>query len=510
MNGTRRRKVGTIVGVTVLLAALAVPTSLPASAAEVPDQVLAWNQHAYNELILVTPPPLNAPPAAAIHLAIVHGAIYDAVNAIDGGYEPYLGAPSAGSTDSEDAAAATAGYRMLQYLLPSDRDDELLVFYEDSIEAILGAGVSQTSVDGGVAVGEAAAASMVTARTGDGRYGPPTTDPAFFFTEGTGAGDWRNLVAPLSPMGNNFKWVGNVKPFLITSAAAFATPGPLSLTSDAYTAEFNQVKSLGRATGSTRTPDQTQMALFWVDHPPAMWTRIFRQISMNEELTTTDNARYFAMLYLTAADAVIACFQDKERHSFWRPQTAIREAEIDGNPDTIDEDGWTSLVGNPPYSDHPSGHNCISSSIVETLRDFYGTNRMSFERDTCGVTDRVDHPGVHAVLRGDQRDQARSGVQRDPLHDGRRAREDTWAGRSRTGGRRTTSSRWPESTGRPQERRAGRRRRPARSASRGEGRNRTADTAVFSRVLYQLSYLPGAGREPGRNRRQGHHQRTEV
>ena len=220
---------------------------------------------------------------------------------------------------------------------------------------------------------------MVTARTGDGRYGPPTTDPAFFFTEGTGAGDWRNLVAPLSPTGNNFKWVGNVKPFLITSAAAFATPGPLSLTSDAYTAEFNQVKSLGRATGSTRTPDQTQMALFWVDHPPAMWTRIFRQISMNEELTTTDNARYFAMLYLTAADAVIACFQDKERHSFWRPQTAIREAEIDGNPDTIDEDGWTSLVGNPPYSDHPSGHNCISSSIVETLKDFYGTNRMSFD-----------------------------------------------------------------------------------------------------------------------------------
>jgi hypothetical protein len=378
MNGTRRRKVGTIVGVTVLLAALAVPTSLPASAAEVPDQVLAWNQHAYNELIVTTPAPLNAPPAAAIHLAIVHGAIYDAVNAIDGGYEPYLGSPSASSSDSEDAAAATAGYRMLQFLLPSDRDDELLGYYEDSLDAILGAGVSQADVDGGVAVGEAAATATVTARTGDGRYGPPNTDPAFFFTEGTGAGDWRNLVAPLSPMGNNFKWVGNVKPFLISSAAAFATPGPLSLTSDAYTAEFNQVKSLGRATGSTRTPDQTQMALFWVDHPPAMWTRIFRDLSMDQGLSTTENARYFAMLYLTAADAGIACFQDKERHSFWRPQTAIQFAEIDGNPATIDEDGWTSLIGNPPYSDHPSGHNCVSSSIVETLKDFYGTNRMSF------------------------------------------------------------------------------------------------------------------------------------
>ena len=116
---------------TVLLATLAVPTSLPASAAEVPDQVMAWNQHAYDELIVTTPAPLNAPPAAAIHLAIVHGAIYDAVNAIDGGYEPYLGSPSASSSDSEDAAAATAGYRMLQFLLPSDRDDELLTYYED-------------------------------------------------------------------------------------------------------------------------------------------------------------------------------------------------------------------------------------------------------------------------------------------------------------------------------------------------------------------------------------------
>ena len=378
MNGTRTRKVATVVGMTVLLAALTVPTSLPASAVDVPDQVMAWNQHAYNELIVLTPPPLNAPPAAAIHLAIVHGAIYDAVNAIDGGYEPYLGSPSAASTDSEDAAAATAGYRMLQYLLPSDRDDELLAYYEDSLEAILGAGVSETAVDGGVAVGEAAAASMVTARTGDGRYGPPVTDPAFFFTEGTGAGDRRNLVAPLSPMGNNFKWVGNVEPFLIPSAAAFATPGPLSLTSAAYTAEFNQVKSLGRTTARRGRPIRPRWLFSgWIMQPRCGTGSPVRPLD-GQELSTTENARYFAMLYLTAADALIACFQDKERHSFWRPQTAIREAEIDGNPATIEEDGWTSLIRNPPYSDHPSGHNCISNSFVQTLQDFYGTNQMSF------------------------------------------------------------------------------------------------------------------------------------
>lgn len=327
---------------------------------------------------MLTAAPLNAPPVAVMHLAIVHGAIYDAVNAIDAGYQPYLGSPSAASTYSEDAAAATAGYRMLQYLLPSDRDDELLTYYEASLQAILGAGVSPAAVDGGIAVGEAAATAMVSARTGDGRYGPPNTDPAYFFTEGTGAGDWRNLVAPLSPAGNNFKWVGNVEPFLIEDAADFATSGPKDLESEAYAEEWEQVRSVGAATSTTRTADQSAMALFWADHTTAMWTRIARQVSEQQTLTSTENARYFAMLYLTVSDALIACFQDKERHSFWRPQTAIRLANIDENPATTADSTWTSFVGNPPYSDHPSGANCAGSAFVGTLQDFFGTDRMSF------------------------------------------------------------------------------------------------------------------------------------
>jgi hypothetical protein len=379
MNDRGRRKVATVVGMTALLAALTVPTSLPAAAVDVPDQVMAWNQHAYNELIVTTPAPLNAPPAAAIHLAIVHGAIYDAVNAIDGGYEPYLGSPSATSTASEGAAAAAAGYRMLQYLLPSDRDDELLAYYEASLQAILDAGVSQTDVDDGVTVGDAAAAAMVTARTGDGRYGPPNTDPAYFFTEGTGPGDWRNIAGALNPAGNNFKWVGNVKPFLIEDATDFATNGPKDLGSEAYAAEWQQVKSLGSTTSTTRTVDQSKMALFWADHTTAMWTRIARQISAQQGLSSTENARYFATLYLTVSDALIACFEDKERHSFWRPQTAIQLANIDGNPATTADATWTSFIGNPPYSDHPSGANCAASAFVGTFQDFFGTDRMSFD-----------------------------------------------------------------------------------------------------------------------------------
>ncbi len=263
MNGKRRRKLGSVIGVTALLAALAVPTSLPASAVEVPDQVLAWNQHAYDELIVTK---LQPPPVAVMNLALVHGAVYDAVNAIDGGYEPYLGAPAASPSYSEDAAAAAAAYRVLLYLVP-DREAQLTGYYNDSFGRHPERGCRERRRCGG----EAAAAAMILERTGDGRNGTA------LFTEGTRKGEWRRV--PLVTGGNAFRWVGQVDPFLIRSAAQFATLGPKRLGSDAYAREFRQVKRLGRATGSTRTADQTSQALFWADHAVAMWTRIFRQIS---------------------------------------------------------------------------------------------------------------------------------------------------------------------------------------------------------------------------------------
>jgi hypothetical protein len=132
----------------------------------------------------------------------------------------------------------------------------------------------------------------------------------------------------------------------------------------------------------------TTKALFWSDNAFAMWTRIFRQLSASQGLSLVENARLYAMLYLTASDAQIACFQGKERWGFWRPQTAIQNADADGNPATVADKDWRPLLANPPYPDHPSGHNCVSSSIVETLRDFFGTNRMSFTatHSTLGIT----------------------------------------------------------------------------------------------------------------------------
>ncbi len=363
MNGHRINAVGVML-VMALWAMFVVQAAPLAAANEVPDQVLEWNQHAYDELIV------GQGPFSIQHMAIVHGAVYDAVNAIDGDHQPYLGAPAAQPTYSKDAAAAQAAHDVLVWLLPG-RATQLDGYLANSLASIPDGPDEQ----GGIGVGMAAAEAMIAERADDGRPGTPKFTTSSF-TVGFEAGDWRPFAVGLA--GNNFKWLGDVATWLVPDASTFATDGPLALESDAYAAEFEQVKALGAATGSSRTQDQTDMARFWADNAVAMWTRIFRQLSASQGLSVAKNARFFAMLYLTAADAQIACFQDKERWGFWRPQTAIANADDDGNPATVADPDWRPLLPNPPYPDHPSGHNCVSSSIVETLQDFFGTNRMSF------------------------------------------------------------------------------------------------------------------------------------
>lgn len=358
-------------------ATLGMSPVLPVDADEPTNQVLAWDAHAYAELIGVAGQP---PPTAALHLAIVHGAMYDAVNSITDGHEPYLGDHTTVSAHSVDAAAATAAHHVLAGLLPDGRDAQLDAWYQESLDAI----PDGPAEDGGVAVGQAAAAAVLADRADDGRPGGPP-----HFREGQGPGQWR----PVTAGANAFAWVGRVKPFLIERASDFATPGPLPLTSPAYAAELDEVKRPGSKTSSERTEDQTEQARFWSDHTTALWSRILRQIATAQQLRTEDSARYFAALYMSGSDALIACFEDKERHAFWRPLTAIRGAASDGNPRTTADPAWEPLIANPPYPDHPSGANCLTSAFVHTLRDLLGTNRVPFEAThaTLGITRRFTH-----------------------------------------------------------------------------------------------------------------------
>ena len=355
MNVRRFRRI------CVIAAAIAA-LSLPGVARA--DTVTDWNAHAGNALAAArqTPAPLF------VHMAMVHGAIYDAVNGIDRRHRPYLVLPAAQPWDSMDAAAATAAYRVLVEILPAQQP-ALEPLYEASLAAV----PDGPSKDGGIAAGETAAAAMIAARTDDGRFGP------FRFTAGFSPGAWR----PELPLfaSDPFAWVAYVKPFLMQSGSQFRSDGSNALTGDAYAADFAEVKAVGARNSSTRTADQTEQALYWA---AASWNRIIRTIAANEGLSVAENARLFALSELTAADANISCWNDKAYWSSWRPITAIRLADADGNLATDADPAWEPLLATPAFPEHPSGHACASGSIVATLQDLFGTDKITFTAFSAG------------------------------------------------------------------------------------------------------------------------------
>ena len=277
-----------------------------------------WNLIASNAIVVTAGQP---PPVSVLHFAMVHGAVYDAVNAIDRGHRPYLVQPPSNPTDSKEAAAATAAFRVLVGLFPGQLGT-LQPLYDAYIAAL--PDNPPGSKAAGIAIGEATAAAMLTARMNDGRFGPPPTlyPPA--------PGIWR--PTPPNFANDPAPWVGNVRPFIVPSAEMLRTDGPNALTSADYAEDFNEIKELGSLTSMTRTADQTDAAIFWQDQAMALWNRIFRTLAASQNLDIVENARLFAMENLAAADALIGCWNDKYYWQFWRPITAIREADTDGNP----------------------------------------------------------------------------------------------------------------------------------------------------------------------------------
>jgi len=359
------------------------------------NPAIEWN--AIASTAVMAPPPQGAgqpPHVAVLSLAMVQGAVYDAVNAIDGGYQPYLVAPPASSGDSKEAAAATAAF----CVLVGSSDDptnpcELPGLFPgqlSTLKPLYDASLSHVadgpSKDGGIAVGGAAAAVMLTARQNDGRGG------TFTFVQGFDPGDWR-LAPPQGPTGivarDPAPWVGFVRPFLVPNVDMLRTDGPNELTSAAYAEDFNEVKVLGSLTSTKRTADQTAAAIFWQDSGIAIWNRVYRALAVSQGLDIVDSARLFAMTNLAGADGAIGCWNDKAYWSFWRPITAIREAASDGNRATEADLTWVPLfdpsvpVSGPPlvtpgFPDHPAGHTCISGATVHALQALFGTDRVPF------------------------------------------------------------------------------------------------------------------------------------
>jgi hypothetical protein len=349
----------------------------PAASADV---VSDWNLAALNAVRVER----TSPPVAARALAILHISIFDAVNVIDRSCEPYLVRMTAPASASIDAAASAAAHKVLTALFPGQTASF------DALHAAIVAGLGDSShTRRGLDVGEAVAAQVLGARANDGAatvVSPPG---------GSGAGVW----APTPPGFLPYllpQW-GFVTPFALENAAAVRPPGPPPVESTMYSADFDEVKALGAATGSTRTPDESLIALFWADGagtetPPGHWNTIARSVSEDLETPLVEKARLFALLNVALADAAIVAWDAKFTYNFWRPVTAIREGDVDGNDLTAGDPGWTSLIVTPPFPDYVSGHSTFSGAAATVLALFY-------RRDDIAFTATSDFlPGVTRVF----------------------------------------------------------------------------------------------------------------
>ncbi len=355
---------------------LAVALAVPAVASPA-NEATKWNEIAVST-VNSQPPLASSPNAGSIFMAMVQGAVYGAVNAVDRHGRPYLVHHSYPKASAE-AAAATAAFRVLNTLFPNPT---LQTAYDASLAGI----PNGARKDKGIEVGTMAADAML-AEGHDGRVLISCTFGTFV------PGVWQPVAGPTGPACDPAAWVKDAKPFLVHSATQFRTPGPLELTSAAYTAEFNEVKADGSLTSTTRTAAESHAAAFWQTNPAANYNAIARRFVDLYSLDLSDSARLFAMLDLTAADALITTWSDKYYYNFWRPWAAIRQADTDGNPDTVADPSWKPMfdptldpaiggvgpaLGPPPYPDHPSGATSYASASMNAFAAFFGTDELPF------------------------------------------------------------------------------------------------------------------------------------
>ena len=364
-----------LAGATV--AALAAANLAPAlaQATKPVSQVVQWNQ---TLLVIVRTP--GAQPAT-IHptrsFAIMHAAIYDAVNAIEGTHQPYLVRLGASHFASQEAAAAAAAHEVLVKLYPSSQ-----ATLDAQLQQALAQLPSRGKVDG-ISIGNTVADRILALRNNDGSNAQPI--PYVF---GNASGDYQS-TPPNFPKQPQFTHWSRVTPFALESASQFRPGGPPRLAGDRYSDAFDQVKLLGIAGSTTATPDQALTGRFWNGAIQNYWNEIAQTASLAHGLTTAQNARLFALLNLSFADGVIAFYDAKYTYNFWRPVTAIHAAAADGNPDTEADPNWLPEVGNTtPDPSYPGAHAVISAAGAEVLISFFHTDHLEFS-----VTSEV-MPGV--------------------------------------------------------------------------------------------------------------------
>lgn len=362
--------------VTWLAAAMIVAQiGVHAQAAE--DVVLQWNRVLRQTLAV---PGLQPPTVMGSRsYSMMHLAMFDAVNSIEGKFTPYLIDVPGSQNASVEVAAAQAAHDVLTSLYPARQP-----VFDAELEISL-AGIDKEQVRQGSRIGRLAAETMLVKRAGDGWSATP---PQYSLPPITG--NWQ--PTPPATFTTSFTHYGNVMPFGTTSSRQFAPNPPPALASEQYAADLNEAKLLGKSDSSTRTAEQTSIALRWQTPPQsgATWSTLLRQLAVSRENSLIENARLFALFYMVSHDALQTSFTSKYDGGLWRPITAIRRADEDGNPATEPDPTWNSLFPSPPYPTYAGNAAAEGMSNATVLGLFFGRDDIPFS---------VSYPGPPAISR---------------------------------------------------------------------------------------------------------------
>src|SRR6201993_4720187 len=330
------------------------------------NAVIEWNR----TLLAIVRTPGAQP--ATIHstrnFAILHAAIYDAVNNIEPKFSPYLvRLPDVPRSTSKIAAADEAAHDVLVSLYPAFQASLDTELQQDLAQLPDNEGKAQ-----GVVVGQAVAGQLLAARSADGANVTPPP-----YVPGTQPGDYQLTPPNFAPA--DFTQWPQVTPFALERADEFRPGPPPSLTSDRYTEVFNEVKSLGFIDSTARTAEQTQIGMFWNGNIQDFWNEIAQTAALHRHLSLEQSARLFALLNISLADTAIAFFEAKYTYNLWRPVTAVQLAGTDGNPQTDPNPTWLPLsTKTAPDPSYPGAHSAISKAGATVLTFYFG-NQFTFD-----------------------------------------------------------------------------------------------------------------------------------
>jgi hypothetical protein len=339
----------------ICLSALALVASGVATA----DEVTYWNQVM---LLATLTAPVTPAPLTPRVTAIVQAAVFDAVNGVDRHYTPIYVPPAAAPGTSKRAAAVQAAYAALVNLYPAQK----ATFDQRRADSLGAITDSNDAVQQGLSWGQSVADQIWAWRSNDGFSDAPPP-----YLGGTQPGQWRPtppaMVPGLAPQ------LATTTPWVIRSPSQFRPQGPVAMTSDQYTADFNEVARMGVATNSGRTADQTLYARFWqAGNPPDYWDPVVISLAAQHHFSMSKTARLLALVNLAMADAAIGCWDAKYTYSWWRPITAIQLGDTDGNDATAPDPTWSPLIVTPPFPEYPSAHSCISGAAAHILSQAFG------------------------------------------------------------------------------------------------------------------------------------------